>query len=79
MENQIAFYQQAFGFQLHWRDGASCRWVGMRHFTVELPNQQALDEVIARGDAAGLPSNVTEDGLLVHDPSQNGVVLKVKE
>jgi catechol 2,3-dioxygenase len=53
--------------------------VGLRHFTVELPNQQALDEVIARVDAAGLPSNMTEDGLLVHDPSQNGVVLRVKE
>jgi catechol 2,3-dioxygenase len=50
---------------------------GLRHFTVELPNQQALEEVIARVDAAGLPSNLTEDGLLVHDPSQNGVVLRV--
>ena len=52
--------------------------VGLRHFTVELPDQQALSEVIARVDAAGLPSNLTEDGLLVHDPSQNGVVLTVK-
>jgi len=52
--------------------------VGLRHFTVELPNQQALDEVITRVDAAGLPSNRTEDGLLVQDPSQNGVVLTVK-
>ncbi|MEW5939526.1 MAG: VOC family protein [Chloroflexota bacterium] len=51
---------------------------GLRHFTVDLPNQVALDEVIARVDAAGLPSNQTEDGLLVHDPSQNGVVLTVK-
>jgi len=52
--------------------------VGLRHFTVDLPDQRALDEVIARVDAAGLPSNRTEDGLLVHDPSQNGVVLTVK-
>ena len=52
--------------------------VGLRHFTVELPDQKALDEVIARVDAAGLASNMTEDGLLVHDPSQNGVVLTVK-
>jgi catechol 2,3-dioxygenase len=51
--------------------------VGLRHFTVELPNQKALDEVIARVDTAGLPSNVTEDGLLIQDPSQNGVMLKV--
>ncbi|MBI5935142.1 MAG: VOC family protein [Chloroflexi bacterium] len=52
--------------------------VGLRHFTVELPDQKALEDVIARVDAAGLPSNRTEDGLLVHDPSQNGVVLTVK-
>ena len=52
--------------------------VGLRHFTVELPDQKALEEVIARVDAAGLPSNMTEDGLLVHDLSQNGVVLTVK-
>jgi catechol 2,3-dioxygenase len=51
--------------------------VGLRHFTVDLPNQRALEEVIARVDAAGLPSNMIEDGLLVHDPSQNGVVLRV--
>lgn len=51
--------------------------VGLRHFTVELPNQQALDEVIARVDKAGIASNKTDDGLLIYDPSQNGVVLTV--
>ena len=51
--------------------------VGLRHFTVDLPDQKALEEVVARVDAAGLPSNLTEDGLLVHDPSQNGVALRV--
>jgi len=49
--------------------------VGLRYFTVELPDQQALDEVTARIDKAGIPSNQTENGLLVYDPSQNGVVL----
>jgi catechol 2,3-dioxygenase len=52
--------------------------VGLRHFTVELPNQQALDEVVARIDKAGIPSNRTDDGLLVHDPSQNGVILTLR-
>ncbi len=50
--------------------------VGLRYFTVELPNQQALDEVVKRIDDAGIPSNKIEDGLLVYDPSQNGVVLR---
>jgi catechol 2,3-dioxygenase len=49
--------------------------LGLRYFTVELPDQEALDEIVARVDAAGISSNQTEVGLLVHDPSQNGVVL----
>ena len=51
--------------------------LGLRHFTVELPDQKALDEVIERVDNAGVPSNQTEDGLLLQDPSQNGVLLRV--
>ena len=51
--------------------------IGMRYFTIELPNQGAYDEVIARVDEAGIPSNETETGLHLHDPSQNGVVLTV--
>ncbi|MBK9206900.1 MAG: VOC family protein [Anaerolineales bacterium] len=51
--------------------------VGLRFFTVDFANQQALDEVIARVDTAGIPSNKTDDGLLLIDPSQNGVVLRI--
>ena len=51
--------------------------VGLRYFTVELPDQKALDDVIARIDQAGVASNQTEEGLLINDPSQNGVVLTV--
>jgi catechol 2,3-dioxygenase len=49
--------------------------LGLRHFTVELPDQKALDEVIACVEKAGIPANQTEDGLLLHDPSQNSVIL----
>jgi catechol 2,3-dioxygenase len=52
--------------------------LGLRYFTVELPDQPALDEVVARIDKAGIPSNQTDDGLLVHDPSQNGVILTLR-
>jgi len=52
--------------------------VGLRHFTVELPDQKSLDEVVARIDKAGVPANQVEDGLLVHDPSQNGVILTLR-
>ena len=51
--------------------------VGLRYFTIDLPDQKAYDEVVARVDAAGIPSNQTEAGLLVHDPSQNSVILTV--
>jgi catechol 2,3-dioxygenase len=51
--------------------------VGMRYFTVELPDQHALDEVAARVEKAGIAANQMEDGLLVRDPSQNGVVLRI--
>ncbi len=52
--------------------------VGLRYFTVELPDQEALDQVIERIDAAGISSNQTDDGLLIHDPSENGVILSVR-
>jgi catechol 2,3-dioxygenase len=51
--------------------------LGLRYYTIDLPNQKAYDKVVARVDAAGIPSNQTEAGLLLHDPSQNGVVLRV--
>ena len=51
--------------------------VGLRHFTIDFANQQVLDEVVARVDKAGIASNKIEEGLLLYDPSQNGVVLKV--
>jgi catechol 2,3-dioxygenase len=50
--------------------------VGLRHFTVDFANQQALDEVVARVDQAGIPSNKIDEGILLYDPSQNGVVLR---
>jgi catechol 2,3-dioxygenase len=51
--------------------------VGLRYYSIDLPTQAAYDEVVARVDAAGIPSNQTEAGLLLHDPSQNGVILRV--
>jgi len=52
--------------------------VGLRYFAVELPDQSALDEVIARVNEAGIPANQTEEGLLLYDPSQNGMMLTKK-
>lgn len=50
--------------------------LGLRHFTVDFPNQSALDDVTARVENAGIPYNKTNDGILLQDPSQNGVLLR---
>jgi catechol 2,3-dioxygenase len=51
--------------------------VGLRYYTIDLPNQEAYASVVARIDTAGIPSNQTEAGLLLYDPSQNGIILRV--
>lgn len=48
---------------------------GLRHFTVVLPDEAELNKVLERVQKAGIPSEATEDGVLVRDPSQNGMVL----
>jgi catechol 2,3-dioxygenase len=53
--------------------------LGLRYFTIDLPDQKTFDDVVARIDAADIPSNRTEEGLLLYDPSQNGVVLRVSK
>ncbi|MCQ3938334.1 MAG: glyoxalase [Chloroflexi bacterium] len=50
--------------------------VGLRHFTVDFPNPSALADVVARVENAGIPYNQTKDGILLQDPSQNGVLLR---
>ena len=52
--------------------------LGLRYFTVELPDQKALDEVVARLDKASVPTNQTGDGLLLSDPSHNGILLTTR-
>jgi catechol 2,3-dioxygenase len=50
--------------------------LGLRNFIVQLPNQDELGKVLDRVTRAGLRVEETDEGLLVRDPSQNGVVLK---
>jgi catechol 2,3-dioxygenase len=51
---------------------------GLRYFVIELPDPEALGQVVERIEAAGIPSSQTEDGLLIHDPSTNGVMLALR-
>jgi catechol 2,3-dioxygenase len=50
---------------------------GLRYFSLLLPDPQALAQISARLAEAGAPFNQTEEGLLLHDPSENGVLLSV--
>lgn len=49
--------------------------VGLRQFAVVLPNSAELANVTERVQQAGIAGEQTEGGLLVYDPSQNGVLL----
>jgi catechol 2,3-dioxygenase len=51
---------------------------GLRSFEVLLPDQLALDAVLARLAGAGLETETTDGGHLVPDPSRNVVVLRVE-
>jgi len=48
---------------------------GLGWFAVRLPNAEALDQIVARVHAADLATEPIDAGLLLRDPSGNGVVL----
>ena len=52
--------------------------VGLRYFSVLLPDKTELDRVLERIRGAGIPLEQTAEGALVRDPSQNGLVLVVQ-
>jgi catechol 2,3-dioxygenase len=49
--------------------------LGLRAFSVVLPDKYELENVVARVKKAGFKTEQTEDGTLVRDPSMNGVIL----
>ena len=52
--------------------------VGLRYFSVELPNQTALDAVLERVQQAGILTEQTSAGTLLRDPSKNAIVLTTR-
>jgi catechol 2,3-dioxygenase len=52
---------------------------GLRDFVVLLPNQAELERVLERVRGAGIATEETPAGILVRDPSRNGIVLAAKE
>ncbi len=49
---------------------------GLSHFTIEVPGRQALSEVRAQLEGAGVSVNERDAGYFVRDPSGNGVLLR---
>lgn len=49
--------------------------LGLNHFSVELPDQEAYKEVLERIQAAGIPITEQDSGSVVFDPSKNGILL----
>ena len=49
--------------------------LGLRYFTIALPDEAELARALQRLKQAGIATEQTEDGILVRDPSQNGVLL----
>jgi catechol 2,3-dioxygenase len=49
--------------------------VGLRYFTVVLPDNTELERVVERAREAGISTGQTEQGILVRDPAQNGLLL----
>jgi catechol 2,3-dioxygenase len=47
----------------------------LRHATIVLPDREELDRVAARVADAGQDPEVGDDGVVVHDPSQNALLL----
>lgn len=51
--------------------------IGLRWFSIVLPDQVSLTQVAEQIRAKGIPLEEREEGLFLRDPSQNGVVLTV--
>ena len=49
--------------------------LGLRYFTIVLPNRSQLEQVAERVRKAGVSVEQTQNGLLIHDPSQIGIIL----
>jgi len=49
--------------------------LGMRYFTVLLPDRTELDRVVDRVREHGIAIEQADGGMLVRDPSQNAVLL----
>ena len=51
--------------------------IGLRHFTVTLPTEAAVADIVRRARAAGVPVDAIEGGHVVRDPAGNVIKLAI--
>jgi catechol 2,3-dioxygenase len=71
-------YHHHIGFNTWVGQGASpppAGALGLRHFSIVLPDESELDRVDERIQQVGIIAEEMAGGLLIRDPSQNGVLL----
>ena len=51
--------------------------VGLRWYVIVLPTEESLDRIVAGAQEAGVPLQKRDDGVHLHDPSGNGILLMV--
>lgn len=49
--------------------------IGLRYFTLRLPEREAVEELRERLSSASWPAKDVESGLYVEDPSKNGILV----
>jgi catechol 2,3-dioxygenase len=59
----------------HGRPPAPQGTLGLRHFTIVLPDASSYDEVVRRIGAENIALQETGEGLFLKDPSQNGIII----
>ena len=80
-QQALEFGQAIIPFRPYWFEEpvAPVDAAGLRHFTIELPDEASLSQVAARLGGAGVPmSESSEGGWLLADPSRNRVHLSVR-
>jgi catechol 2,3-dioxygenase len=74
----VAGYHHHIGFNTWVGEGAPPPppdALGLRYFTLVLPNATELEKVVERIKVDGIDSEQLQEGILLRDPSQNGLLL----
>lgn len=51
------------------------KMAGLRHYTLVFPEREKLDEAVARLKAGGYPAAPADQGVMIHDPAGNALLL----